>query len=145
MAEKDLAFAKRLEKYMEEAGFTKKKLADGVGVSPSAVGAYINEGRIPEAPILLKIARLLNKTIEDLLTGESVPYIIAPEVRYSLKEDCALYHIKGDADIHEIVELLEHDLPEVKKYLLKFLRGTKERKEGAQGLGLPDPKLTEEG
>ena len=70
MAEKNLEFGRRLEHFIFEAGLKKKKLADSIGVSPSAIGAYINEGRIPEAPILLKISQLLNKTMEELLTGE---------------------------------------------------------------------------
>jgi len=71
MAEKNPEFGKRLEQYLFQAGFSKKKLAEEAGVSPSAVGTYINEGRIPEAPILLKIARLLNKSMEELLTGKT--------------------------------------------------------------------------
>lgn len=79
MAEKDLEFGERLERYLAEAGFSKKKLADKASVSPSAVGTYIKEGRIPEAPILLTIARLLNKSMEELLTGNET----SPEISKS--------------------------------------------------------------
>lgn len=70
MAEKDLEFSRRLERYMKAAGFNNKKLAEAIGVSPSTIGGYINEGRIPEAPILFDISRSLNVSMEELLTGE---------------------------------------------------------------------------
>lgn len=71
MAEKNLEFGKRLNQFLFEAGLNKKRLAEMIDISPSAIGAYINEGRIPEAPILFKIAQSLNKTMEDILFGES--------------------------------------------------------------------------
>ncbi|KAF0145067.1 MAG: putative HTH-type transcriptional regulator ImmR [Nitrospirae bacterium] len=70
MADKNPEFGKRLEYMMKSAGFSKKKLADTIGASPSAIGTYIKEGRIPEAPILYKIAQSLKKSMEELLTGE---------------------------------------------------------------------------
>jgi len=81
MAEKNLEFGKRLERFLFEASFSKKRLAQEAGVSPSAVGTYINEGRIPEAPILLRIARLLNKSMEELLTGEGEPVGYQKDIR----------------------------------------------------------------
>lgn len=101
MAEKDLKFGKRLEHYLVEAGFSKKRLADETGVSPSAVGTYINEGRIPEAPILLKIARLLNKSMEELLTGnEAIPGVSKSQIDSS-----------GSSTLDDKLIKLFHSLP----------------------------------
>ena len=72
MADKDLGFGKRLEKLIHGASLTKKALADKISVSPSTVGIYVNEGRIPEAPILLKISQALNVSMEELLTGKPI-------------------------------------------------------------------------
>jgi transcriptional regulator with XRE-family HTH domain len=71
MADSDPLFGKRLEDKMKLCKIKKKTLAEIIGVSPSAVGRYINEGRIPEAPILLKIAHTVNISMEWLLTGSS--------------------------------------------------------------------------
>jgi len=129
MAEKDPAFAKRLASFMEEAGYGKKKLAVAVGVSPSAVGAYINEGRIPEAPILLKIARLLNVTIEELLTGDKAAGLGArpPTPRYLdalIKETPKDYVVKWENNptIREIVQMLIESPREDVDLIYKLLK-----------------------
>lgn len=44
-------------------------------------------------------------------------------------------HVK-DPELKEIVDILEHDLPEAKTFILKVLRGRKEIKAGMAGLGL---------
>jgi phage repressor protein C with HTH and peptisase S24 domain len=93
MAEKNIEFGKRLDRYIFEAGFNNKRLAEMVGISPSAIGAYINEGRIPEAPILQKIARSLNKTMEELLTGEVTPYKMKDSTG-GIAEGTAIYNDK---------------------------------------------------
>ncbi len=71
MAEKNIEFGKRLDRYIQQAGLTKKKLSDMIGVSSSTVLNYVNEGRFPEAPILLKISQTLNVSVEELLTGKT--------------------------------------------------------------------------
>ena len=54
-----------------------------------------------------------------------------------------IYKTSGHHDkaVVEIVDILEHDLPEAKPFILKILRGKKELKEGLGGLGM---KLKEE-
>lgn len=109
MAEKDIEFGKRLEHFIFEAGMNKKAVAVAVKISPSAIGAYINEGRIPEAPIILRIARLLNKSVEELLTGEveirktaeGKPYISGTSLKGAIrdavvKEESARYGLCDD-------------------------------------------------
>ncbi len=71
MAQKNKEFGKRLDRYIQKAGLTKKKLSDMIGVSSSTVLNYVNEGRFPEAPILLKISQTLNVPVEELLTGKT--------------------------------------------------------------------------
>ena len=48
----------------------------------------------------------------------------------------------GDPDLVEIVDILQNDMPEAKKFVLKVLRGRKDVVEGMEGLGM---KLKEEG
>jgi transcriptional regulator with XRE-family HTH domain len=133
MAEKDLDFGKRLERYIFEAGLSKKRLADMIVVSPSAIGAYINEGRIPEAPILLKIAQSLNISMEELLTGKKVGY--PPREEKPLKvseEESPIYNDKGDPELKEILRYFI-DNPQDKKFCLKMIRGKKDIKEAVEG------------
>lgn len=105
MAEKDPEFGKRLNRFLTEAGVKKKKLADLIGISPSAVGTYIKEGRIPEAPILLKIAQLLNKSMEELLKGELQKEKSVGDIPYKdpkltiLIEKLEIIYRAGDFDV----------------------------------------------
>lgn len=70
MAEKDIEFGKRLQQAIVGAGLNKLKAAKAIDASPSAFTSYINEGRIPEAPILFKLSQLLNKPMDWFLTGK---------------------------------------------------------------------------
>ncbi len=121
-------------------------IADLLGIKRSAFAERKRRSSIPYEE-LVSFCEREGLNIDWLLTGEGEARKV-PVVKYSrvgiVTEDCAQYHTEKDPEIHEIVELLEHDLPEMKKYLLKFLRGTKDRKEGAQGLGLPNLKNEEE-
>lgn len=73
MAKKDPAFSRRLKTLMAEKGILKVSLAKAAGVAPAAIGRYVEEGRIPEAPILLKIAHAFQVSVEYLLTGKNPP------------------------------------------------------------------------
>lgn len=147
MAEKDIEFGKRLDRYIFDAGLSKSKLAEMVDVSPSAIGAYINEGRIPEAPILLKIAQSLNVSMEVLLTGEVeakrgyIPHAVGHQ---EVAETSPIYN-ESDAVVAEILDLLKSEPPEVQKICLRILKNRKELKAGLQSLAGMDNLLKEEG
>ena len=66
----DMEFGKRLDRYIQQAGLSNRKLAERIGVSPASISQYIVNGRIPESGILLKLAQELNVTMEELLTGK---------------------------------------------------------------------------
>ena len=42
----------------------------------------------------------------------------------------------NDPDLTEILDILQHDLPEAKRFVLQVLRGRKETKKGLEGLGM---------
>lgn len=70
MSKKNYEFSKRLKLLVDYARIKKKTLANDVDVSPSAIGTYINSGRVPEAPILMNIAQSLNTSPEWLIEGK---------------------------------------------------------------------------
>ena len=89
----DPNFGIRLKGLMKRAGLNNKKLADNISAAPSTITPYVDVGRIPEAPILLKIAQLLNISMEFLLTGEG-PQSIEDSER--VEETRASYHIRDE-------------------------------------------------
>lgn len=132
MADKDIEFGKRLERYIFEAGINNKKLAEKIGVSPSTIGNY-TEGRIPEAPILLKIAQSLNISMEELLTGKKVRYPLIEEIPLKIAEETAIFNnVKGDPELEEILRYFLEN-PQDKKFCLKMIKGKKDIKEAVEG------------
>jgi transcriptional regulator with XRE-family HTH domain len=78
MAEKSKEFGVRLEELMKKKGLTQKKLADLVGIKQPTISSYINDGRIPEAPILHKLAKEFGISMEELLVGKETDAAAAP-------------------------------------------------------------------
>lgn len=62
-------FAERLRSALKSAGYTQKRATEELNLSKNAMTNYTN-GRIPDATILYKLAKLLNVTMEWLLEGE---------------------------------------------------------------------------
>ena len=76
--------------------------------------------------------------------GEICDTVIGPDLsNFMVAEGTGTFRFTGrrDNELIEIVSILEHDLPEAKKFVLKVLHGRKEIKEGLEGLGM---KLTED-
>jgi transcriptional regulator with XRE-family HTH domain len=71
MADKSKEFGLRLGKIISERGLNPNSLAKLIGKKHGTVWPYINDGRIPEAPILHRLSVALGVTMEYLLTGES--------------------------------------------------------------------------
>lgn len=61
-------FSMQLMKLMSDAGINKRQLAIEIGVTPAAMGRYV-DGRVPRADELLRIARHFKVPMEQLLTG----------------------------------------------------------------------------
>lgn len=79
-----MTFGKRLQKAMDLAKCSRKKLASELGVSPQAIGMVITGGGKMERKLspenTRKAARLLNVDFEWLSTGETAPPAIGQPV-----------------------------------------------------------------
>ena len=58
-----------IARYLNRAGMTQRMLADQVGITEGSISKYISGERAPRAPVLYKISRVLNCTMEDLMYG----------------------------------------------------------------------------
>lgn len=70
MAEPNQEFSKRLILALQQAGMTRKEVADRVGIRRVSMTKYTKHGGVPEWEILVNIARLLNVSTDWLLTGQ---------------------------------------------------------------------------
>jgi len=67
--------------------------------------------------------------LHGVVSGEKHPESTA-------KEPGIVWTTNYDAELEEILSILQHDLPEAKKFVLQVLKGRKEVKKGMEGLGM---------
>ncbi|MBR6081195.1 MAG: helix-turn-helix transcriptional regulator [Treponema sp.] len=77
-------FAERLERLIKEKKLTQIVVADTVGIRRPTISDWKKNGSYPTADVAVKIAKLLEVSVEYLITGkEDNPYI---EENKNLKE-----------------------------------------------------------
>lgn len=57
-------------KYVAIKGITQRQLAEAIGATEVSVSRYISGDRIPKAPTCIKIAKVLDCSVEDLYSFE---------------------------------------------------------------------------
>ena len=60
-----------IRKLRKKVGLTQEELAEKIDISPQAISKWENGRCLPETQVLPKLAKLLNTTIDDLLTSSS--------------------------------------------------------------------------
>ncbi len=119
MAEKNKKFGVLLGRLIDRSKLSKRKIAKLIAISPSAIGSYVNTGRVPEAPILVKLADLFGVTAEDLLSGKEPGRKSALHKKPSIKEISAIYTEglpKREREcVEALIAILLNGLPEDKK------------------------------
>lgn len=68
-------FGERLKMSLKQSGYTQKAATEELELSKNAITNYVG-GRIPDALILYKLAKLCSVSMEWLLTGENSEYTI---------------------------------------------------------------------
>lgn len=109
-----------------------------LGVHASNLNRWISGEVAPSYEYISKIGFHSGVSLDWLLTGED------PMVKTQRKESREMPDKDNDFELREIIDILEHDLPEMKKYILKILRGRKEMKEGIIGLKSFEKQLVDE-
>lgn len=66
-----MGFWNRVEIELDYLGMTNKALAEKVGIAPSNIGKGIKMGSSPSAETAVKIANILNVSVEYLVTGKN--------------------------------------------------------------------------
>ena len=71
MAATDSKFSANLKKALKAKRVSLREAAEAVGLRPSTIGEWTN-GRAPTlSPNIIKLARFLGVTVEELVTGEA--------------------------------------------------------------------------
>jgi transcriptional regulator with XRE-family HTH domain len=69
MQEDKKTFKQRLTDELAYQGLSNKEFAQRVGISLSTLGMYLYRGSIPSADVAVKMAQILNTTVEYLIFG----------------------------------------------------------------------------
>lgn len=69
----------RIAKLRKEKGLSQEKLAERLGVSSQAVSKWENDASCPDIGLLPELARVLEVTTDELLTGKKDIVIMVPE------------------------------------------------------------------
>lgn len=80
----------RIAARRREKGMSQENLAEKLGVSSQAVSKWENDASCPDISLLPALAKLLDLTVDELLTGESDKVKYLPESRRKSLEDLTL-------------------------------------------------------
>ena len=110
MANKSKEFGERLEGLIKKSGLNVNKLAKKTNINPPLIWNYIKLGRIPEAPILYKLAKEFNISMEELLNGKGAD--TPPPDPTTARANALLSQILATRD----ARLIDHVLTTLKLY-----------------------------
>ncbi|MCR5251816.1 MAG: helix-turn-helix domain-containing protein [Lachnospiraceae bacterium] len=60
----------RIKEMIDQKGITQKELSEKTGITESAISNYVRGSRVPRGANLMKIAKVLGTTADDLLSGD---------------------------------------------------------------------------
>ena len=64
-------FGKRVQRLLEDTGYTQREFANMIGVSEGALSRYLKDEREPKMEVIANMATALNTTTDYLLTGKN--------------------------------------------------------------------------
>lgn len=85
----ETTIGKRIGLLRRQKNMTQEDLANAMGVSPQAVSKWENDQTCPDISALPKLARLLDVTVDELLSGKAelpAVRVLPPEERKSFSE-----------------------------------------------------------
>ena len=60
----------RIKEMLDQKGITQKELSEKTGITEPAISHYVKGDRVPRGANLVKIAKALGTTADDLLSGD---------------------------------------------------------------------------
>ena len=69
----------KIKQRREELRYSRPQLAEEVGVGWETIKAYETKGAIPSLPVALKLAKVLELSMEELFTLEEIEQMEKPE------------------------------------------------------------------
>ena len=73
----------KLSYYRRLRGISQKQLADLIGVTPGTISHYESGRRLPNIQMALKLAQILEVSVEDLFSPEIIQDNMSSETKYT--------------------------------------------------------------
>ena len=73
----------KLSYYRRLRGISQKQLADLIGVTPGTISHYESGRRLPNIQMALKLAQILEVSVEDLFSPEIIQDEMSSETKYT--------------------------------------------------------------
>lgn len=104
-------FAERLRSEIEYSGLLQKEVAYRAGIKKRALDMYVGaQGSMPPADVAVRLAKVLNVTVEYLVTGSDEAH---PGVRKFSRLESDFASLSGD--VSAAVETLVHKIAEERR------------------------------
>lgn len=119
-------FQKNLAYYRDKKGLTQEQLGELLEMDRFNIGRYETGGSMPKIPTLVKIADILNVSLDELFFGKDT-------IENVLKEPQEKYFPKGEENtylatidsLNKLVKILENDLKNCTEERNKLVHGGK--------------------
>lgn len=83
----DMTLGNRIAQLRRQKGLKQEDMAEALGVSPQAVSKWENDMNCPDISLLPALAKLLEISVDELLSGKTAPVaVLAPEKKKELND-----------------------------------------------------------
>ena len=84
----EMTIGKRIGMYRRQKGMRQDDLAQALGVTPQAVSKWENDQTYPDISLLPRLAKLLDVTVDELLSGKKTPpaQLVPEDKRKNIKD-----------------------------------------------------------
>ncbi len=83
----DMTLGNRIAQLRRQKGLKQEDMAEALGVSPQAVSKWENDMNCPDISLLPDLAKLLEISVDELLSGKAAPVaVLTPEKKKELKD-----------------------------------------------------------
>jgi len=83
----DMTLGNRIAQMRRQKGLKQEDMAEALGVSPQAVSKWENDMNCPDISLLPALAKLLEISVDELLSGKTAPVaVLDPEKKRELKD-----------------------------------------------------------
>ena len=111
MAEKNQQFSERLKTAVNTCGVSQVDLSNELNIDKGSLNRYLNQGRVPEWHILVKLSDRLNISCDWLLTGKELEHrslsVITATQQKTIKKLCEVFQVQKPHNLDRLLAYMQ--------------------------------------